>query len=489
MHGLGFSDVCTWVGGIMSDIILPEPFGYQIYGRRKVHERHRTAVIGPPGCGKTRIIVEGLNDLGAFSKLTLVLCSSPAVATWLRQIPLWTSSPEYSPFIYQVEGHKGDRMDLWKQAAQTGYGTYITNLNCFYRDYTVIKQIPWVSVVADEYHKTMRSHKVHVKDKTGRPRLKTYGMFVQMTRHVPNLVLATGSLMRRSAVSMFTAFQSVAPKRFSSYWRYAHKYAYVDDSGFGQQVGGVRNAAELRNLMDEFFVYLPPEVVADALPEGLRYGIDVEPTKEQKRIYRDLERDLMHITPDGNVIVSPTILSKIVKQRQLMCCPKILDPSLGMGAGFDAIVDKLDQDPHVAIFVPFRPACDYVKEALEKLGYKHVYILRGGVTPEEQTQIRSEFANHRGIVVCTIDYAESFDLETCKTSYFLGYHLTADQNEQAEGRTRRAISEHEFVTWGYIKTNTPLDLHFLAKLGDDVRNAKLVMGRSDDYIRKITEAK
>ncbi len=48
----------------MSD--LPPPFTYQEYERGKVRTRKRTAVIAPPGSGKTRPIVEGVNDLGGF---------------------------------------------------------------------------------------------------------------------------------------------------------------------------------------------------------------------------------------------------------------------------------------------------------------------------------------------------------------------------------------------------------------------------------------
>ena len=462
----------------------PPQFTYQAYAHHKVATRRKTAVIAPPGSGKTRPIITGIDALGGW-ECALVTCSGPAIATWKRQIPEWSDHKD----VTIVSGSAIERRALWVLAAKQG-GIFICNFAVFYRDYEWIRQVPWLTVIADEYHKVMRSHKIHVKSRAGQPpRLKTYGKFKQLTRHVPNMVLATGSLMRRDASSMFTAFQLCDQKLFSSYWRFVKTFCHFDDTGFGRRIFGVRNAQKLRELMDVFFAYIPPEVVADQLPNGRRYGIDVEITPEQKRLYKQLEEDMMVVVEhDGglNVIMTPTILARMTKQRQLLCCPRILDPNFGMGAGYEAIVDRLDMDDHVAIFVPFRPAVDLIVEDLIMKGYK-AWGLYGGTSPEDQKLIIDTVKTHKGILVCTIAYAESFDLETIKNSYFLGYDLSVDQNEQAEGRTRRAISKHEYVSWGYIKTDTMIDEHFLNKLGEDASNVRLVLQRPEGYIRKLLQ--
>lgn len=463
---------------------LAPPFKYQEYVHQKIVKRKRTAIIGAPGSGKTRPAITSVDELGGFESAVLVVCSGPAIATWTRQIPLWRDKPDYADNIHVVQDEAFRREKLWRQAHDTKFGTYICNFSTFYRDWEMIKKIPWRVVMCDEYHKVMRSHKIHVKTKKG-VRLKTYGKFLQMTRHTEILILLTGSLIRGNASSMFTAFQLVKPKLFSSYWRFVRTFCYVDDTGFGADVHGVRNAGALRKIMDEHFAYIPLEVVADQLPEGARIGIDVGITAEQRRIYKELDEDMMTIIGES-VVLTPTVLSKITRLRQLLCCPKILNESLGMGASFEAIVDRLDQDPHVAIFVPFRPAVDYFVDELRRLGYEATGLY-GGIGNKEQQSIVDSFRARKSIIVCTIQYAESFDLETCKTSYFCGYDLTADQNEQAEGRTRRAISAHEFVTWNYLKTNTPLDMYFLDKLGDDQHNAHLVLQRPEEFIQALLQ--
>ena len=456
---------------------LPPAFGYQQYMRQKVASRKRTAIIAPPGAGKTRPVIEGVGDLGGFSQAVLIVCSGSAISTWKRQIPLWGHCPDYADEIHIVRGNKEDRIELWKQAKDTNYGTYITNASVFLRDYGHIQKHAWNAVLADEYHKFMRRHKG-----------ETFKKFRSMTRHIPILVLATGSLARRNASSMFTAFTLVAPQIWRSYWKYVKAFCYIDDSGYGQRVYGVKNAESLRKVMDEYFAYIPPEVVADEMPEGRRVGIDVEMDSEQTRIYDELDQEMISIVGSG-VIVAQTIFSKITRIRQLLCCPRILDESLGLGAAYAMTVESLEDQPHVIIFVPFRPACDHFAEDLSKRGYKNVFILRGGTDDVEQQEIINKFRETKGILLCTIQYAESFDCESCDTSHFIGYDLTVDQNEQAEGRTRRNISKHEFVTWNYYKYNCDIDQHFLYKLGEDADNVRLIMGRSDEYIRKVKDHK
>lgn len=452
---------------------LPEPFKYQVWGREKAAHLRRTCIVAPPGAGKTRIAIESLMDVDGFNGPVLILCTGPAVATWTRQVPLWSQIPSIEENIWNTGGTSPKvRASLWKQAKEEG-GIYITNSQLFLRDYAKIQQVPWTTVISDEYHKFMR-----------RRTSQTYTKFLRLTRHLDNVVLTTGSPFRRDPSSMFTAFQIINPRVFSSYWRYVRAHCWIDETPFGKRAVGVRQPAKFRNLMDQWMVYIPDEVVRDSLPQGRRYGIDTAMSNEQQRIYYQLEDDMIAEAGDS-LVVTPTVLGRLIKQRQLLCCPRILDPALGMGSGFEAILDRIEDDPHAVIFVPFRDACDYIAAELSK---KYtVGIIRGGVTTEEQTEIIQRFRDEGGIIVCTIQYAESFDLETCKTSYFLGYDLTVDQNEQAEGRTRRASSEHGFVSWGYVKYDAPIDQYFLAKLDDDSRNAHLVLQRPEEYIRMLLQ--
>lgn len=455
-------------------LALEGEFPYQQFARHKILRRKRTAVIAPPGAGKTRPIVQALDELGCLGNPefpVLVICSGPAIATWDRQIPLWAESGS-DKIVEIVRGNKKQRTAHW---LSINANVYVTNFSIFLRDFDLIRRIPWSAVVADEYHKTMRRRKS-----------KTYRSFLSLTRKLPVVVLASGSLVRRDASSMFTAFQIIHPQHFSSYWRFVNTFCWVDDTGFGKRVYGVRNARALRELMDRYLAYIPPEVVADQLPEGRRVRVAAEMTPKQLRAYKLVENEMMlEVNKGKDIILTSTVLAKLVLLRQILCCPATVDPELGMGGGFEVLWDQLEEDPHVVIFVPFRNACDELQKELIDRNFFNTFIIRGGVSSEDQKTIIQQFEETEGILICTIQYAESFDLASCKTAWFLGYDLTVDQNEQAEGRIRRAISLHRFVQWKYITYDCSVDNHFLAKLNEDAVNAKLILRRPEDFIRAL----
>ena len=470
---------------------LPPEFTYQKFIREKIVRLKRTGVLSVPGSGKTRPIIDALVELHRIYPKAdtfeyrypygpiLVICSGPAIATWNRQLPEWTDTPVIGDDITIVRGgqkghDKQGRELIWHAAKVGAGGIFITNFSLLLHDASAIGRVPWAAIVVDEYHKAMRRRKNN----------KTYAAFIHMTRHTEILIMATGSVIRKDPSSMFTLFQALFPKKFRSYWKFVETWCITSDGRFGKEILGPKNVPRFQELMDRHFAYVPKEVVADQLPTGRRMPIVVEMTYAQGKIYRDLADDMLTVLESGEIIVTPNVLTKIIRLRQLLCCPRILDTTLDMGGGFEAILDKLEEDPHAVIFVPFRPACDFIVDELRRK-YKHVYLIRGGISLEEQVACESGFRDNRGIIVCTIAYAESFDLETCKTTYFLGYDYSLDVNEQAEGRTRRAISKHEFITWNYIKYLNTIDEMFLRALDSDARNVARVLRRPAELIAAL----
>lgn len=461
--------------------MIPDRYPYQEHIHGKVVECGKTAVIAPPGAGKTRPIIDALIDLNivippdGFPKgPVFIMCTGTAFATWFRQFPMWADDPMLAASIYVVTGMKADRMSLWQQAAEEEAGIYITNFDCFRRDYNIIRKIPWAATIADEYHKAMRRRKS-----------KTFKLFRSFTRHQEVMILASGSVWSKEPGSMWTAFALIDPNinLFRSYWRYVNTFCHVEDGPYGKDVFGIKNVAALKTLMDRYFAYIPEEVVADQLPEGRRVAVDVIMTSEQDRIYWPLADEMVSMLDDGGMIVASSAMEKLLRLRQLLCCPKLLDPSLGLGAGFELVRERMEDDPHVMIFVPFREACDHVAEALRGDGFK-VDILRGGMSAEIP-EVMERFRKQQSVIVCTIQFAESFDAETCNKSYFLGYDYNIDPNAQAEGRTRRAISKHKFVTWNYIKYSGTIDELLLARLEYDMDNVKRVLGRPEELINAL----
>ena len=471
---------------------LPVEFVYQGFIRQKIVSRRRTAVVGVPGCGKTRPIIDALVEMGLITLPAdvletkfpkgpiLIICTGSAIPTWVRQIPLWADDASLVYDIHVVRGKKEQRARMWERACNQEEGIYITNFSLFWRDYHMIKQVGWTAAIADEYHKVMRNRK------TRKGGSETYARFLAMTRHMNVMILASGSLVGKNPSKMFTAFQLIKPEfhLFRSYWRFVNTFCIVNEGQYGKEIAGIKNIHLLHDIMDEYFAYVPEEVVADNLPTGLRSLMDATMTPPQARVYDELAEEMIAILESGDIVYAATGLGLLIKLRQLLCCPRILDSSLDMGGGFEVILDHLEEESHAVIFVPFRLACDYIQAELTRKGYDCV-IIRGGISLEEQNEKIQHFREHKSIIVCTISYAESFDLETCKNSYFLGYDYSVDANLQAEGRTRRAISKHEFIRWNYLHYLGTIDEDLLQGLDEGMMNMKRMLKRPQELINRL----
>lgn len=469
----------------MEQVELPDRYPYQEYMFQKILHRKKTAVIGKPGCGKTRPIIDALVELECIDPLgtdpfqtfpngsIFLMCSGPAIATWVRQFPQWINDPEFKRYIHVVSGNKVTRTAMWYRA-RFEPGIYICNFAIFRIDFPTIQSVQWTALIADEYHKVMR-----------RRQSATFKFWRTFTRHQEIMILASGSLLSKDPGSMWTAFALIDPQlsTFRSYWRYLTTFCIMEQGVFGQEILGLKNVEQLKELMDRYFAYVPKEVIAHQQPKGVRTPLYVEMDKEQTKIYNQLTKDMFAVVGE-EVVVASTIIGRILKHRQLLCCPKLLHSSLGMGAGYEAILDKLEDEPHVVIFVPFRDAVTYVVEDLRIRGYD-AHPMMGGMDHMEVAETVERFRQKRGIIVCTIAFAESFDLETCDTSYFLGYDFNVEPNLQAEGRTQRAISKHEFVTWNYVQYTGTYDDVMLMNLNIDMANMARILKRPQELIDKL----
>ncbi len=471
---------------------LPPEFLYQARARETCAKLGKTGILAPPGSGKTRVALGALEDLSRVAPKDenrfpqgpiLIVCSGPAISTWVRQIPLWLP-PFNSVDVHIVRGSKEEREDLWQEAYVSGRGFYVTNYAVFRNDFVSLAQPHgvisrpvgehWGAFLFDEYHKCM----LH--------RTRSYKLARSLTAKNDIAIWITGSGLRKNPSSMWTLFNMIAPKVFTSYWSFVNSFCVVNDGYFGKEILGPKNIDAFKALMKQYLAVVPNEVVADQLPEGKRNIVSLEMTKEQRRLYDELVDDMIALTDDeGNFIWASNPLHLVIQLRKLLCCPKMLGDDLGWGAGLEYIWDQMDFETHALIFVPFRKACDLVQGFLNSKGYHDTYILRGGTKESDLQRMLDAVRATKGILICTIAYGESWDLETCDTTYFLGYDFVLDINEQAEGRTRRAISEHKFVTWNYIKYVDSIDESFLSELALDLRNYRRIMGHPKELIEAL----
>lgn len=444
-------------------VVLDRP--YQDPASKLIIDRSRTSLIAPMGSGKTKIILEALCNVHNYSPPTLVICGGSSIAVWKEEIHKWWPWLDFEdPHTIGI-ARGPDRHPIW--TASHMYTWIITTYGTMLRDWEIISKIKWQTIILDEAHK-FRNRKS-----------KTYKAVKHITLDTQRVIMATGTPVRHGPQDLFTMFQIHNRKTFSSYWKYVGAWCHVEDGEFGKEIFGVRNAANLKAEVRSRFVVIDEENISQYMPERQRIIVPVEMSPVQHKAYDEV-RDEMIADLDGALIVTPTVLSKITRLRQLLCTPKLLNPDTEIGGAIRVMVERLEEEPHAVIFTPFRSAIPFIKEYLVDHGNINpaiLFELHGKISknPRYMQSIIDEFKRTRGIMLCTIAFAESFSLETASCAHMIGYDWVPDTNAQAEDRIRRTNSEHSTVKVFYYKHEGTIDGDILSALNTKQRITDIIM--------------
>lgn len=425
-----------------------------------------------PGLGKSRIAIESYLRLCP-DQHVLVVCSKKALYTWKREFPKWTTcSPDD---IVIVEGSPAQRRKLWARRSRVKVVTYQSGM----RDPKEVEAFNAPMAIVDEC-------KLLVNRKT--QAFKFWSKIGHKTKYV---IPMDGTLTRRGPQDLWGLLNIINKKLFTSYWRFVRTFCIVIEGPFGQEITGAQNTKALAVQLRKCYVKLKdsdPEVESNRPPLTRDFKL-VDMTGEQKKLYAELTQDMLAVTSSGEVIATPSQLALQVRQRQLLVCPKILDPKMGFGGAIDHLIENLEDDPHVVIFTPFAKAIPFISSAAVGAGHPKPYVLRGGMGSAEIGAVERDFNHARGkdrATICTIGFAESFELWTAKSGHFIGYEWAQRYNYQAEKRLHRLITPHPINIWYYRYLNT-VDDYILERLNTNQRNVNLTFREYVSAIRALKE--
>jgi SNF2 family DNA or RNA helicase len=398
------------------------------------------------GLGKTRIASRAMS-FWDFSRF-LIVCSKNGMLMWKREM-LKLGLPATI-----ISGNKLQRKELWRRARL--YNCVPICTHAVFRNDILEIGVNWDGMLVDELHRACRKKSAQI-----------FKCFQYVARNCEYLLLLTGSPARKGPHNLWIYFNLLNHKLFSSYWRFVNTYCWVNDTGFGKEILGVKNEEELKALLRRHGRFRTWKEVLPNAPKKTKQFLEVEMDDEQEGVYKQLEAQcIAEVGSEGDLLVAPSDLSLIMKFRQLLVCPKILHPELGYGAGIEAICEAMadEEETHFVVFTPFAKALPHLYEYVTDVrGYKSVGVLQGGMSTEDMEEIVARSKRERGLLLCTIQYATTFDLETMWHAFFLGAEWSIDDNEQAEYRLIRFITNHP-VNINYVRYNGTIDDHVFEAL-------------------------
>lgn len=434
--------------------------------------RRKRVIIGHEmGLGKTAIALKTLTadehgSWPSFGKV-LIVCPKSALYVWQTECEKWI---HLNPTT--IVGKPAERKKLWKHA-----NFALCTLDILKRDVKPPNNhvpLNWDIVIVDEAHRIRNRKTQNFK---AVKKLKSKYLF-----------FLTGVPVSRGPHDLWTMLNLIKPHVFSSYWRFVNTFCIVDETPFGREIIGAKNTAPLREILSDYAIRKTKKQVLPELPEKTRQAIIIEPTPLQRRLHDNLT-DEMLAELNSTLIASSTILANIMKLRQILVTPQILDPQAELGAGIDLIIEHLNDrdfdDRHIVIFTPFARALPHIIKALNEAGFDNVVTLRGGMDPKQVGSAIEVFKNFKTIAICTIKFAQSFSLESSSAGYFLGCEWDRSENIQAEDRLHRMTSKNP-VNIYYIRHRHTIEDRVFEILDTRNRTVNAVLNSPKDLIKLLS---
>lgn len=394
------------------------------------------------GLGKT--IVAGTFRAKAGGGQTHILCTGNAINTWTDEIRD-KFKPQYPHLDWSfrvIEGNATARKKGWAKKAAITIGPYRSVMGDMIKMAEKGAKFPAINVlIGDEISRAF------VKADT-----LTASSMRALYYQVPYKMFLDGTFpVEKGPQGLFAYLQLLDRVTFSSYWRFVNTYCLVIKTHFGDKIVGVKpeKADELKELLyGKYLFKRTRKDVTGQQPMVQRQKLYVKPSEQQQAVIDQLMESLMYVDDEGRVIVAPNKMSTIIKMRQLLTCPKILDPSFDIGPGIQEILDhsKHNGIEHYTIFTAFTDGIPHLRKFLETQGMT-VSVLQGGITSEEQREQLTRWRQKKGIMLCSIKYAQSFDLSKSSFCYTLGPEWGPKDAEQCEGRLTRSVEFEPINSW------------------------------------------
>lgn len=413
------------------------------------------------GVGKTFMsLVSGLIHR---PQVTLIIASKNAVTAWKNNIKEWL--PEFSApeKFCNVKGQQNERYFAWKQALKPdGPLFFMVSAASFIRDLDYIMKwgIKFDVIWCDEPQKWgLRNEKSGawkalkaINDKKYYP--------------VKLLCILTGTLTSKGVLQLWQYLYHLNRDQFSSKWKFLGMYADWINGPFGREFLGPKNQERLALETGPYIYRVSEKDAMSELPpltrRKLPFVIDKATRVQYNTMAHESYMEAVDEMGSEGLFIAKNHLARTMKLRQLITCPTILLPELGVGKAIEAICDKIMENEelpyfrHTVIFTPFVPSINLFKPFVaEMLGMPlgSILTMQGGMSPDEVNNTELLFRkNKETLVICSTMYAQSFNLETSFNCYHAHFSWDQDDNKQAEARVRRQTSDKARPVMSYYAT-------------------------------------
>lgn len=340
----------------------------------------------------------------------------------------------------------------------------------------------WTSLTVDEFHKMGLPERDSLSTKSA-DIIKSGRRF-----------LLSGTPMGGKPYKLFAPLRSIAPKEFSSYWRWANEWLTVEVTEQRVRGGAIKEVREVGGIKpgteDKFYEAHAPYLVRrlkrealPGLPAKTQIIVPCGMTKSQAKQYERFEKDAEVAIGDGEMISADNVLAEYTRLKQIANAYCTLDakgnviPTKNSGKLTELLgrldefgIRKADPEPGARAIVASQSKrmVEMVSAELTKAGIAND-MLTGDTKDSKPIIDRFEDGSETPyvIVMTTQTGGVSLNLESAGSVHILDESWNPDDEEQLEDRGDRGTRTTSLMCLYYRTTDTIQE--YIAAVASDKR--------------------
>lgn len=430
-----------------------KPYAHQVAGTRSVRSRDATAIMADPGTGKTKIVIDALED----ARHILVLCPVSVKYNWLEE--LGKHAPDWDVDICVLEKQKEFDAFISRGSERKLLIVGIESLSqgkAYERCVKFTKKIASPSwMIIDESHLI----KNHSAKRTTRATM--------LGARYDRRVTMTGTPTSGKLVDLFAQFRFLEPELLgTSFYRFRSKYCIM--GGFeGREVVGYQNVDQLQAKIDRISFRARKEDCLD-LPPKVYEVRRVPLTTKQKGLYKKLEKQLIMEVNQESFSVENALIKLLRCQQVCSGIARHDDMEEDIDAPKIGELIKIIEGTNkpIVIWTKFRREQERILNRLEREYPGETVVVNADVVgPDRQKAVNAMQNGEARFYLSTYAGGVGVTVTAASLEVFVSNDFSSIKRTQAEDRCHRS-GQKNTVTIIDILADDTVDEYILNSLRD-----------------------
>ena len=407
---------------------------YQIEDVKFLGDRLTAGCFNEQRTGKTPTALSTMKVKNV-TKL-LIIAPASTLYTWAEECKNWWFEELPAIVVDGTASKRKDLIDNWNK------GALIISYECLRETQRTVKneygEIEEIYLTGDlayiKKHKDIQGVILDEAHRIKNHKSKQASALFSLT-YIPNRLALTGTPAPGKQHEIFSILHWLYPEVYSGYWRfidyYFNQYEEYNSNGKYKVIGSFKNnkAQELQQFLDVISTRRLRASVMAWLPEKDRQIIKLPMTDEQTK-YIDELNQYFEIT--GTEVDAVNILAKLIKIRQILLSPQVLDLK-GKSPKAEWIKQYLADYPEKSIII-FSNFTTWLKLLAKELKCDNLII--GETSKPRREQLKQEFQEGKiKLLLINIKAGkEGLTLDRADVTIFTDKYPPVGDIQQAEDR-------------------------------------------------------